>query len=425
MAIDSKLSYFQKNLFRPFSIAENPVEGLSLIVVIPCFNEPEVTSVLNSLALCKPPSEKTEVIVVVNDSEHSSNEIREINLASLRILEEWKKSNQPFFRFHLIEALNLPDRHAGVGLARKIGMDEAASRLIHSGNPKGIIVCLDMDCEVEENYFTELFSHFFENPKSNACSIHFEHPLRGDLPEEHYSGIALYELFLRYYVNALQFAGFPFAFQTIGSSMAVRAEVYCKMGGMNRRKAGEDFYFLHKLFPLGNFTEIYSTTVIPSPRGSDRVPFGTGKAIRQWIEKGDENYPAYDFRIFRELKLFLDKANSSLYSTANIHQFLNELPDAVAVYLRSEDFEKAFAEMKLHSSEPSTFAKRFFAWFDGLRVLKYVHLARDKYYPAVSLLGEVALLADELDIEWKEGHSPVNTLNAFRLYDKVKLERRE
>src|SRR5213594_3575687 len=87
--------------------------------------------------------------------------------------------------------------------------------------------------------------------------------------------IAAYELHLRYYVRALRYAGFPYAHHTIGSCMAVRADVYKKQGGMNKRQAGEDFYFLQKIIPLGHFTDLTETKVIPSSRPSDRVPFGT------------------------------------------------------------------------------------------------------------------------------------------------------
>src|SRR4029434_9989987 len=100
---------------------------------------------------------------------------------------------------------------------------------------------------------------------------------------EIYKAIAAYELHLRYYLQALRTAGFPHGYHTIGSSMAVRARTYMEQGGMNRRQAGEDFYFLHKLIPLGGFTELNSTTVYPLPRPSNRVPFGTGRAVSEWL----------------------------------------------------------------------------------------------------------------------------------------------
>ena len=80
---------------------------------------------------------------------------------------------------------------------------------------------------------------------------------------------------------------FPFAFHTIGSSMAVRASSYMRQGGMNKRKAGEDFYFQQKIIPLCGFTECNSTVVYPSPRPSYRVPFGTGRAMLGYLQNGE------------------------------------------------------------------------------------------------------------------------------------------
>src|SRR5204862_3217619 len=105
-------------------------------------------------------------------------------------------------------------------------------------------------------------------------------------------------LHLRYYIQALRYAGFPHAHHTIGSCMAVRAGEYRQQGGMNKRKAGEDFYFLHKIIPLGGFGDLTGTTVYPSPRPSDRVPFGTGKAVR-------ENLPGRQIKTY-PLDAFLD-----------------------------------------------------------------------------------------------------------------------
>src|SRR5690606_5551781 len=132
-----------------------------------------------------------------------------------------------------------------VGLARKIGMDEALRRLDRAGRLDGVIACFDADCTCDPNYLVEVERFFRENPKAPGCSIYFEHPLSGPAEPGIYQAVARYELHLRYYIEALRHAGFPHAFHTIGSSMAARASAYLQQGGMNKRQAGEDFYFLH------------------------------------------------------------------------------------------------------------------------------------------------------------------------------------
>jgi hypothetical protein len=52
---------------------------------------------------------------------------------------------------------------------------------------------------------------------------------------------------------------------------------------MSRRQAGEDFYFIQKVAMQGRYGECRTTRVHPSPRPSDRVPFGTGPDIARQI----------------------------------------------------------------------------------------------------------------------------------------------
>ena len=157
-------------------------------------------------------------------------------------------------------------------------MDLALERFKKIGY-NGIIAGLDADTTVAENYLYEI-NHFFINTNNQAASIHFEHPINGyDYNQFNYEQIIYYELHLRYYKNALQYLELPFAFHTIGSAFALTAKAYARQGGMNRRKAGEDFYFINKLIKGEKFGEINKTMVVPSPRISERVPFGTGRAI--------------------------------------------------------------------------------------------------------------------------------------------------
>ncbi|MDA1120695.1 MAG: glycosyltransferase family A protein, partial [Bacteroidetes bacterium] len=293
--------YINRYAFPRRFLDEKPSDSLGIVVTIPCFNEPDLITSLDSLRKCKKPESHVEIIVVINQGKQSSEAITDQNLKSLQDAQQWAiQTNTMSFATHIIYVNDLPQKHAGVGLARKIVMDEAVRRFEAIGNKDGIIACFDADAKCDDNYLINLESHFQQNPKTPGCSIHFEHPLNVDNQE----AILYYELFLRYYVNALHFAGFPMAFQTIGSSMAVRSWAYQKQGGMNKRKAGEDFYFLQKIISLGNFTELNSTTVIPSCRKSDRVPFGTGRAMLDWGNGENDLKETYNPRIFEDLKVF-------------------------------------------------------------------------------------------------------------------------
>ncbi|HHZ81502.1 MAG TPA: glycosyltransferase, partial [Flavobacteriales bacterium] len=260
-------TYLTKHAFVPKQIPETPAEDLGIVVVIPCFNEPDILRILSSLKNCDSPKCSVEIVIVFNCPEDASILVKQTNQKRSEEARNFSKEHgRKHFQIHTIVADQLPTKHAGVGLARKIGMDEAVRRFDLTENHLGLILNVDADCTVATNYLSEILDGFAKNEKINAASIRYEHMLSGPEPQEVYKAIVLYELYLRYYIRGLRFANYPFAFQTLGSCMVVRSSTYQQQGGMNKRKAGEDFYFLHKIMPLGGFVEINSTCVYPSPR---------------------------------------------------------------------------------------------------------------------------------------------------------------
>lgn len=394
--------YLNKYGFIPPQISLAPNKDLGLIVVIPCYNEPDVIPTLTALAACETPIEKVEVIIVVNSGENTQERIKKNNLETITTIEHWNQGYNGAIDFYVIHQANLPKKHAGVGLARKIGMDEAVSRF-HQIEKDGIVVCFDADSQCSENYLSEIEAHFKLYPSSPGCSIHYEHPIAGDeFNEEIYQGIINYELHLRYYNQCLRHCDLPYAYHTVGSSMAVRSSAYQKQGGMNKRKAGEDFYFIHKIIALGNFTEIKNAQVIPSPRISDRVPFGTGKAIGDWIDKGEEVYYSYNFSLFKEIKLFVSMI-PKLYENDSYLKS-TELHPAFIEYFENLSFVAKLQEMKSNTKDFNSFEKRFFVWFDAFQVLKLIHYMQKCGFEDVELQKSV----NEMLIE-KHGQSPVHT----------------
>lgn len=376
--------YLQKYGFKPAQIKSSPKENLGIIVIIPCFNEPDLVGSLRSLLSCERTGCSVEVIVVLNSSELAKEDILDQNEQTLRAFNEWNNDDQ-WIDFHLLHEPSLPKKHAGVGLARKIGMDEAVSRF-DSIDTDGIIVCFDADAEVEDSYLVEIESHFQSHPKSPGCSIHFEHPLVGEeYANEVYEAIIDYEMHLRYYKQCQQYLGLPYAFHTVGSSMAVRSSAYQKQGGMNKRKAGEDFYFLHKIIALGDFSEIKTTKVIPSPRISDRVPFGTGRAVGEWI-KEDGRYQTYAFETFVVLKKFIELI-PAIYS-GEVDVKSSNLHPGIISWLDEINFEERLNNIKEHSTHFASFQKRFFSWFDAFTLLKLTHYLRDHHFPLNDVLIE-------------------------------------
>ena len=367
--------YLLKNAFREELISSLPAKELGLIVVIPAYDEDDLIGSVSSLQNCELPHCAVEVVVVFNASELAPSSVLKCNEIAKEKVENWYASlESPKFRLFCLEENALPKKHAGVGLARKIGMDEATRRFnkIHRSN--GLIVCFDADSGCQTNYLVEIEKHFELNTSSGACSIHFEHPIIGDdFPLAIYKGIEQYELHLRYYKNGLAYANLPFAFHTIGSSMVVKTISYCEQGGMNRRKAGEDFYFLQKFIDVGVLTELNSTMVIPSPRPSHRVPFGTGRAIQEMMDRERDIHKSYAFDCFEVLKECFKNTGRFYKSTDLAHE-------ALLAFIGAQQWEEKLTEIRSQSTSKDRFEKRFFQWFNAFQTLKFIHFLRDNYF---------------------------------------------
>lgn len=394
--------YLSRYAYQGSLLDKEPHANLDMIITIPCYNEPDPIRSLNALLQCDTNGLCIEVIVLINESETAPTDVSLQNKKCYVEIKKWaEQHSKPNVCFHVVYKDGLPKKHAGVGLARKIAMDEAVRRLEAVGKPDGIIVCYDADSLCDSNYIRAIHNFFYANPKSPGCSIYFEHPLQGPLEDNIYKAIIDYELFLRYYVNALRYAGFPYAYETIGSSMAVRSSAYQKQGGMNRRKAGEDFYFLHKIIPLGNFGEVNNTRVIPSPRISDRVPFGTGKAVNDWQKTGQ--LLTYSVQTFKDLKAFIDDL-PKLYkaSPENTEYFLKDQPESIHQFLAENEFVFHVSRINNNAAAEETFLKQFYQWFDGFKVLKFVHYARDHFYrncPVAQVASELLSLAHDYSLQ--------------------------
>lgn len=385
--------YFARFGFCGPQIPDAPAADLGLVVTIPCHAEPDLRATLEALWRCARPPCGVEVIVVINSSAAAGPEVKERNLTTLVEVREWVRHHlDPGLRVHVLHFPDLPERHAGVGLARKIAMDEALRRLAAVGREGNPVACLDADSGCDPDYLVALHEHFQRHPRTPGCSVYFEHPLAGPELPRIYEAICRYEMHLRYYVQALQWCGLPHAFHTVGSSMAVRARVYREQGGMNRRQAGEDFYFLHKVIPLGHFTTLNSTRVIPSPRVSHRVPFGTGRAVGDYLASG--RMDTYPFQAFIDLKAWLEQMEAWFRGRGE-----PEPPASVSGFLGTQDFPAALEEMRRNTTTPESLRHRFFRWFDGFRTMKFVHFARDHHFGTGRIEEEVAKFSKHIGVE--------------------------
>lgn len=386
--------YLQKQN-REILIPDSPDAGMGISIVIPCFREPNILQTLNSLQQCILPNQPVEVLILINHSEVASGEIKTFNSGTKAELDSWVLNNKKSrIKYFVLGPIELRKKWAGAGLARKRGMDEVISRFNRLNKPRGILVSLDADTLVDENYLVEIEEYFNKNPKDVGATISFQHQTSG-IDGKQLEGIQLYELYLEYYKDALDFSGYPYSMFTIGSAFAVTAEAYVKRGGMNRRQAGEDFYFLQNLVQLGKVGVITTTKVYPSARLSDRVPFGTGPVLQKWMNGEEDLTFTYNFQSFIDLKkLFKTKERFFKVDEIEFNRIISELPKSVHQFILNDNFWKELNDLNKNCSTLVSFQNRFFQKFNAFKILKYLNFVHDHFYKKSNLKEQIGRLKE-------------------------------
>jgi len=401
------------------------------VVVIPVCNES--TQILRPLP---PGSGRSLMIVVVNETATAAHHVSAANKAfaaevKARFTMYWQSAADSGLTLYRDPASSrdvlLVDRFSegrkfpskgGVGHARKTGADLAAG-LIHRRRVRSPwIHCSDADVRLPQRYFSCATALSEAAATSTSALVYpFRHRIAMDntgdkIPHGQQQKIMqvtrLYEYSLRYYVAGLNYAGSPYAFHTIGSTLAVNAEHYAKVRGFPRRQAGEDFYLLNKLAKVGAVRQLSAEKdcepIDIAARVSDRVPFGTGAAVGKLMEMAN---PAREFLLYHPAVFGL------------LHSWLGSLPafwrsrsSEIAANLPQPELqglisglEQAGASAALQhaltqSSDAAQFNRQMHTWFDAFRTLKLIHYLRDHHLPSISL----ELLMTEQNVDYLLRH---------------------
>lgn len=391
-----------------WELIANDVDNISQVVVIPAYAEREMLfSTLASLANNPRSSlENSLIICVINNKDNSPASVIENNLQTIECLDALvkKKSLKNFKEdkelYPLLvnvadagmklgyinassEGYEMPENTGGVGMARKIGMDMALRLLRKSSAPCNVILSLDADTLVQNNYLSAIKDYFTAEVKT--AIVAYEHQMPADYMEK--AAICCYEIFLRYWVLGLKYAKSNWAFHSIGSTIAVSTRAYLEVRGMNRRGAGEDFYFLNKLAKVGKINYIKETCVYPSSRLSTRVPFGTGKRVQRFLAGVcKEEYCLYDPQIFIILSdwlslmndMILGREDEILIKAALIHPGLKS-------FLEESKFPLVWSKIRRVAKDEKLLARHFNDWFDGFKTLKLINYFTREVYPQINM----------------------------------------
>jgi len=354
--------------------------GYRRCIVIPAYREtwPDVRHALAGI------TDSCLLILVVNAPGHDA--------ATTQLLHEVRTSFEVISRSGNVEYLRtaLPfdillidrcsegqtiGRPQGVGLARKIGTDVALALMDGQAIDTGFVYCTDADVRLPPDYF--------RHEEMTADTAAIVYPFVHVAEPGYEDATLLYEISMLYYVAGLAHAGSPYAFPTIGSTLAISAMHYARVRGFPRRNAGEDFYLLNKLAKSGGIIRLTAPVIRVSARLSDRVPFGTGVGIGRIAALAE---PAteplfYNPEIFELLGQFLALLGRA-FDTGPISA---QCPDPVTRWAIEHDIDEVIAARRARGTSRAVFERAMHDWFDGFRTLKFVHYLRDHGLSSVPL----------------------------------------
>ena len=374
-----------------YLLTKFPTEAAAdTVVVIPCYDEKDVLITLQSLCLCATPEVRTLVAVIINSSVRSGKEAVLQNRKTYEEITAFAaENNRDTLRFFPLIFEDLPRKHAGVGLARKIGMDLAVEHFLHTQNPGGTIISLDADCTVSTNFLTGI-STAYRQTGPLCCTVqNFHHRVENN-DRQLENAVRQYEQYIRYFSQMLRFTGFPYPHHTIGSAFSVAANAYVRVGGMGRQQGGEDFYFLQKVFAFGRTERLDDVFVYPMARYSDRIPFGTGPALKKIADEPDGEMKTYHLNAFLALKDFFDLRQSFFkQDTGFIRQRISLLHPAIIEFSENNNVVSEIEDCNRNSATFPAFEKRFFHHFNAFKIIKYLNFSHPTFFPYDALSRQI------------------------------------
>jgi len=377
-----------------------PLRSVRHVICIPACDEDErFEDTLKSIAETDG-AERALLILVVNGAEDSDASVHEQNarfLVWLRALLNAGQNTIEITEWNGLQVLlvdrsspsrRLPARQ-GVGLARKMAGDLALALHRRGDIQSPWMACTDADVVLPPDYLTALPP---DDSTHSASLYPFVHTLEGDVDQQ--TAMQQYECYLHYYVLGLKSAGSPYAYPSIGSSFAVHMTRYAAVHGFPRKLAAEDFYLLNKLIKQAPLVRLNGKAIQIRGRESTRVPFGTGRAVRD-IQAETGAYEVYDPKVFDALGTWL-RAQAEFAQNPGSTDWDRALrtpciPDGLLRQCLDAQGAIAAAEKAAtNAAAGAQLRRRLFEWNDAFRTLRLIHELRDGGLPSLPLLDALA-----------------------------------
>lgn len=301
-------------------LLDPPSESLKACVVVPCRDEQSfIGPCLAALARQHEiGGDDYEVLVVLDDCSDTTE---------VEVLH--------FARSHELRVLLLRAHGDGPGPARRVGMDAACVRLHEVGRPLGLIACTDADSTVAPDWLARQLAAVGRGARAIGGRVEMSDAGKALLPP---AVTERRRRQARARLEALRARVAPGDAATIehwqfsGASMAVTAEVYQSIGGLEPKPVLEDEAFERVLdragVPVERRLDVKVTT---SARVDGRAFRGLSRdlAVSSWIER--RSFRGNDFRLN---ELLADKTDtvSLVLPTREVAETIDGVLDVVVPF---------------------------------------------------------------------------------------------
>tara|TARA_B100000427_G_C15014854_1_gene379930 strand:- start:22 stop:525 length:504 start_codon:yes stop_codon:yes gene_type:complete len=167
----------------------------------------------------------------------------------------------------------------------------------------------------------------------------------------------------------------------MGSTIACNIKSYLACGGMNTKKATEDFYFLQALAKYTKIHKINDILVFPSSRQENRVYLGTGFRMNEYSENKTFKNLEFSDESFLEISniiKIIDKYWKKDYEKIII-ELKKTLNKKSVQFLVKKDLKNIWNKFKNNSNNKRQFNIFFHQWFDALSIIKLLKNLNNHY----------------------------------------------
>lgn len=382
------------------TLARQLSHALDAVLVVPAYDEP--AHALQSI-LSHPAQQRLAIVLVINAPDSApACALRRTRVMAQELKHRFgmgAAQREGSAKIGASRTVFIIDRTAsdalipakqGVGLARKLGLDLALAlseySREHFASPVRWLYSTDADVHLPDDYFD---AGAAAPEEASALVYPFAH--RAEAGFE--LAMRMYEFKLHYYVNGLQWAGSPYGYHSIGSTLAVRPLAYAQVRGVPRRAGGEDFYLLNKLAKLGSIVSLTHPVIHIQGRPSARVPFGTGPALGSIAQMDDpmSDFGFYHPFCFQALQYLQQAAEAWGHTARTSADFLVSLKAVCRDAEQTECIWQGLHALKVErlfrhvaTQRPSDLTRQFHDWFDAFQTLKFVHYLRDAQYASLN-----------------------------------------